>query len=245
MKRILSPVSVGESADAISNFMKLVANEQYGHYWLHQLKLLMRKDPTHVLTKRWLGDLSSEYIWKRAEKHFLETNQLWYNELSWPFQICVLEIGGISYEKLLRKWHDRHRDRYQEVTESIKTIPLLPEREKIFLIRLEARFLGLPSEFKFGEANCPHPKLNLSQCPPETPFFLGLLAKEYFDSDQSTIVAMDFHPTDMVDESKQRIYHFDGSRHLTNGISIGMWDISPNCTDDTKSWWIFQYNLSD
>lgn len=239
MKRILREVSVGESADAISNFMKLVANEKFGHYWLHQLNLLMRKEPTHVLTNKWLEDLSSKYTWAKTEKHFLETKRLWFNEPQWPFQICVLDIGGMDNETLFKEWESHHN-----LAGDIKHFSLLSpsESKKICLIRLEAGFLGLSPGFKFGDINRAHPDLNLSPCPPETAFFLRSLVKEYYDS-ELTLVAMDFRPPDTMDKSKRRVYRFAHDRGYGHGISLGAWDISDKSSEEIRSWWIFQYNL--
>jgi hypothetical protein len=221
--------------------MKLVANEQYGHYWLHQLKLLMRKDPTHVLTKKWLEELSSEYIWKRAEKHFLETNQLWYNELKWPFQICVLEIGGMDGQTILKKWEERRFISAFPWREDISSLALTPSR-KIHLIKLEARFLGINGDVHCRVINQNHPQLNLSFCPPETPFFLRFLIKEYFDNNDTT-VAMDFHPPSAADKNTQRIYYFNHNGGYGNDVRMGYSEVSCDNVMGPNSMWIFQYNL--
>jgi len=248
MKRILSEVSVADMRGPLNKLTELLSNEKFGHYWRYQLILMMRKEPTHVLTKKWLEDLSSKYTWEKAEKHFLNTKQLWFNEPEWPFQICVLEIGGMDNSTLHKKWkrlYPDYNDLEGSIDQDIKHLPQLSlVQKKIFLIRLQARFFDLPEEFEFRKINCPHPSLNLSFCPPETAFFMRFLVREYYDL-QPTVIAMDFHPADLVDKNKKRVYYFFKANGYGNYICFGGWDIllKDSTALGLKNWWIFQYNL--
>jgi len=247
MKRILKEVSAADMRGPLDKLHELLADRQLGAYWLNQLVLMMRKEPTHTLTSKWLSDLSSSWPWKRAEEHFLKTQQLWYNEPQWPFQICVLEIGGLTNEKLHNKWQTVFGSRYPEkdMTNEIKNINLFPssEKRKIFLIRLQTRFLNLPEKATFSDVACKHPRLNLSLCPPETAFFMRPLVKDYFDSNATTF-AMDFKPSTVVDKNKKRVFYFARSRDsYGNDLYMGAWDIYKDSESEPGTYWIFQYNF--
>ncbi len=244
MKRILSEVSVSEMRGPLNKLMELLENEKTGHYWLHQLSLMMRKEPTHTLTSKWLDDLSSRFTWEKAEKYFRETRQLWFHEPNWPFQICVLEIGSMSNYTLLKKWSRVYRSYSEEELASHIISISQGEKKKIFLLRIQARYLGFKKEFNFGEMNRDHSKFNLSLCPTETAFYLRFKVKEYDPNDSPTIMAMDFHPPDMVDKKKNRSYWFAHDKGYGKDIKMGDWDISDIAWKDENSWWIFQYDLS-
>jgi hypothetical protein len=244
MKKILKEVSVAEMRGPLKKLMELISDEKLGNYWLYQLTLMMRKEPTHVLTKKWLEELSNKYTWEEAEKHFIKTGQLWFNYPEWPFQICVLEIGGISKGDLSKKWLDPSNSINHHLAENIKNFSMLSltKKRKILLVRLQARSLGFSKEFKFAEINCSHPNFNFSQCPPETSFFMQPLVKKYFDS-KATMVAMEFFPPDMVDKNKKRVFNFRVDTGHGNDIRMGVWDLSKTYLLEPSSWWIFQYNL--
>lgn len=244
MKRILNVVSAEDIRGPHDKLMELLSNEKYGHYWLHQLALMMRKEPTHVLTQEWLDELANKYIWEEAEEHFLKTKQLWFNRPNWPFQICVLNIGGMSNTALSIKWNKFRFDSEKGLKEDIKhfSLPFSEKEKKICLIRLQARTLGFEKNVQLSKINCSHPNLNLSQCPPETAFYMRFLVKEYFDR-ETTVVASDFFPSNMVDKSKKRVYWFNQDNGYGNKVRMGAWDISDKVEKDQNSWWIFQYNL--
>lgn len=249
MKRILKEVSAADMRGPLDKLHELLADKQLGAYWLHQLVLMMRKEPTHTLTPKWLNDLSSRWPWNRAEEHFLKTQQLWYNEPQWPFQICVLEIGGLTNEKLFNKYKRQivfgSLNTEKDMINEIKNINLFPssEKRKIFLIRLQTRFLNLPEKATFSEVSCNHPQLNLSLCPPETAFFMRPLVKEYFDS-KATIFAMNFKPSTMVDKNKKRVFYFNKpSRGYSNDLYMGACDIFKDSESEPGTYWIFQYNF--
>ncbi len=241
MKRILSEVSAADMRGPLDKLMELLTNEKSGHYWLHQLTLMMRKEPTHVLTQKWLGDLANKYTWEHAEEHFLKTKELWFNEPTWPFQICVLPVDGMSNELLCMKWERNNFNSDESILEDIKHLPFFSKR-KIYLIRLQARFLGFVESFEFRKINCSHPGFNLSQCPPETSFFMRPLVKQYFER-EITIVTTDFSPPDMVDKGKKRVYWFNHDRGYGHDIQMGAWDISDKAQKIPDTWFIFQYNL--
>ena len=245
MKRILSEVSAADMRGPLSKFHELLANEKLGAYWLNQLVLMMRKEPTHVLTEEWLKNLSSSGTWQKAEQHFLKTKDLWYNEPQWPFQICVLEIGGMNNKKLCDEWQNtfQYHSPENDLAEQIKDINLFSpeEKRKIFLIRLQTRFLNLPPKAKFSEVVCDHPQFNLSPCPPETAFIMRPLIKEYFDS-KETILAMDFKPPTMSCQNKSRIFYYNRpSRGYGNDLYMGVWDIHKDSESEPGTYWIFQY----
>jgi hypothetical protein len=246
MERILSEVTAAEMRGPLDKLHELLANKKLGHYWLNQLVLMMRKEPTHVFSKKWLEELNEKRIWEDAEKHFKKTRQLWYNKPEWPFQICVLEIGGLDNEKLKKKWLRRYEFFYSEkgLAEEIDNLDLSAssvQEKKILLIRLQTRLLGLPYVTEFCKMNCPHPELNLALCPPETAFYVRPLIKKYPDS-EPTIVTMDFCPAPLVISQKTRVFYFKYNRHYFEEIEIGIWDISLNSLrDQTEKYWIFNY----
>lgn len=246
MNRILSEVSAADMRGPLDKLHELLADEKLGPYWLNQLVLMMRKEPTHILIDKWLQALSNKHTWESAEAHFLKTKKLWYNEPEWPFQICILEIGGMNTEQLLKKWWGRYQFHSPEdkMAEEIKDLGLLlsSQKRKILLIRLQTRFLNLPSDARFSEVNHAHPKFNLSYCPPETAFFMRPLVEKYFDS-KPTVFAMNFTPPTMVDDNKKRVFYFAPERGYGNGLYMGAWDIHKNNQSETNSHWIFQYNL--
>ena len=247
MERILSEVSAADMRGPLNKLHELLADKQLGPYWLNQLALLMRKEPTHALTPKWLEDLSSSWPWKKAEEHFLKTKKLWYNEPQWPFQICVLEIGGMTRSKLSQKWHRVFGFINPEINQvgDIKNINLFSskEKKKIYLIRLQTRYLNLPPKAHFSEVACKHPQLNLSPCPPETAFFMRPLVKKYFDADP-TIFAMYFTPPTMVDKNKRRVFYFDKpGRGYSDDLYMSAWDIHKDSESGPSTYWIFQYNF--
>jgi len=114
MKRILGDVSVGELDGCLKKIMDLLKNKQFGHYYLYQIGQFLSEPPAGVLSQKWLKELSYRFVWERAEEYFKKTKQLWYNELAWPFQICVLEIGGLNNEVLRKKWLHKFSGSYPE-----------------------------------------------------------------------------------------------------------------------------------
>lgn len=247
MKRILGEVSAADMRGPLNKLNELLADEQLGPYWLNQLVLMMRKEPTHVLTKKWLEDLSSSWPWKAAEEHFLKTKRLWYNEPQWPFQICVLEIGGMTIGKLSQKWQTTFGafDTEMNLIGNIKDINLFSpsEKKKIYLIRLQTRFLNLSTKVTLPEVACKHPQLNLSLCPPETAFFMRPLVKKYFDS-SSTIFAMKFNPPSIAEKDRSRFFYFDKpGRGYSDDLYMSAWDIHKDHISEPNTYWIFQYNF--
>ena len=247
MKKILDQVTAAHMRGPLDKLHELLASQKDGHYWLHQLTLMMRKEPTHVFTPQWMEELSTNHIWETAEEHFLETKELWFNKPKWPFQICVLNIGGMNNATFLKKWNKSCHDYWgKDLHNDIQHFLLAPETKKIHLIRLQERMLSGANFVKpatLADVNCPHPELNLTLCPPETAFFMRLVVKEYFDS-QKTTVAMDFSPPDIVDETKTRFYYFGTERRDGNNIAMGAWDIARgNSSRDPNAWWIFQHEV--
>jgi len=242
MKKILREVAHSESEGSLGQFNKLLAGKD-GHYWLHQLDLLMRKELTHTFEKSWLEDLDWHFTWLQAKHHFRTSEDLWYNEPDWPFQICVLEIGGKTRKKFREEWQANKR--FEEaMVKHIDDLPWkgLKEKKEILLIRLQPRLLGIHNESDLPEINCAHPDFNLLQCPPETAFFMRPLVKEYFDK-KPTLVAMNFRPQTMADRSKQRVFHFNLSRGYGNNLYMHVWDLAATKSIEPNSWWIFQYEL--
>lgn len=244
MKRILGEVSVRELDGCLKKVMELLKNRQFGHYYLYELGQFLHEVPVSVLAQKWLEDLSYDLCWERAEKHFKKTKQLWYNELEWPFQICVLEIGGIDNKMLRKKWLSKLSHSYPEnkLTKHIDELDLSSstEKRKIKLIRLRPGNLGF-QEATFEMLNCAHPKFNLSPCPPETAFFLRPLVKEYFDS-RKTIFSIDSKPSTTGGETKKRVFYFDMSRGgHGNYFYMRDWDITPEDAHGSDFYWIFEY----
>ena len=240
MKRILGEVSVKDFDGCLRKIMELLENKELGHYYLHELGQFLHKAPTKVLHQTWLNELSSYFVWRRAEDHFKKTKRLWYNELEWPFQICVLEIGGIDNETLRKKWLHKYAKSYWEskLTKDIDNLDLSDKTKtrKIYLIRLQPECLGLHDETPFSQINCDHPKFNLSLCPQETAFLVRPLMKEY-SGQRATIFAADFKPADTFDD-KKRVFWVNGPRD----VYMNAWDIAPNNTGIANNYWIFQYN---
>lgn len=247
MKRILGEVSVKDFDGCLKKIMELLEHEQFGHYHLYKLGQFLHELPTEALTQKWLEDLSYKHIWERAEEHFKKTKKLWYNELEWPFQICVIEIGGLSNQDLQKKWLHKFSGFYSEnqLTKNIDDFDLSDsgEKRKIKLIRLKAKYLGFTKNAKFNEINCCHNKFNLFLCPPETAFFMRPLVNEYFDREE-TIFSSNFKPGHMVDKTKKRFFYFHRpKKSYGNDLDMGVWDISPAVTEYHNSYWIFQYIL--
>lgn len=246
MYRILGEVSVRKFDGYLKKIMELITDKELGYYWLSQIGQLARQEPTSVLTKKWLKELANKYTWEKAEEHFTKTGNLWFNELEWPFQVCVLKIGGLSNAKLRKKWLKELGHCYVEkkLTEEIENLRLVPVRaeRKIFLIRLQARFIGFSQDTTFSEINRNHPEFNLSLCPEETAFFMRPLVKKYPDP-KPTIFAMEFCPSTMVDKNKKRVFYFAGDRTYSGDVYMGVWDIFKNSESEPSSNWIFQYNL--
>jgi len=242
MKKFSVPLTHSESKGSLNQLAELLAGKD-GHYWLHELNLLMRKDPTHVLTDKWINDLTMFSTWDRAKDHYKKTKELWFNQPEWPFQICALSIGGISKQKFIEKWN-KHPWAEDHLTKFINDFSWknLESKKEILLIRLQERFLNLPKDCKFSQINCPHPALNLSLCPPESPFFLRLLCKRYLDTDR-TLVATDFKPPVMADENKQRIFNFGQLKDYDNYLNMHVWDVYRGAERAENCWWIFQYDL--
>jgi|GEM_PF-2414292 len=246
MKRILGDVSVGELDGCLKKIMDLLKNKQFGHYYLYQIGQFLSEPPAGVLSQKWLKELSYRFVWERAEEYFKKTKQLWYNELAWPFQICVLEIGGLNNEVLRKKWLHKFSGSYPEnkLTEYINDFDLsaATEKRKIMLIRLQAKHLGFSNEIEFEKINCNHPQFNLFPCPPETAFFMRPLVKEYFDSN-ATLFAMNHQPSNMVDKTKKMVFYFDRpNKNYNDDLYMGVWDIAPKNNGGSNNYWIFQYN---
>lgn len=247
MKRILGEVSVKDFDGCLKKIMELLEHKQLGHYYLHQIGQLLHEAPASVLSQKWLTELSYHFVWEKAEKHFKETKQLWYNELAWPFQICVLEIGGLNNEELRKKWLKKFSGFYTEnqLTEHIDELNLstATQKRKIMLIRLQVKHLGFSNDTPFEKLNCVHSQFNLFPCPSETAFFMRPLVTEYFDSN-ATIFAMNFKPPTMVDKTKKRVFYFDKpKRGYGDDLYMGTWDIAPSNGGESNSYWIFQYIL--
>jgi len=171
MKRILRQVSVAEMRGPLDKLHELLADEKMGHYWLNQIGLLMRKEPTNVFSEKWLDALNNRSAWQAAEDHYLETSNLWYNEPQWPFQICVLQINETSMADLRKYWLENLycTEMADDIYELYKS-PMFVKR-KIALVRLQARYLGYSKNCLFSDINRPFPKFGLSICPVETAFF--------------------------------------------------------------------------
>lgn len=239
MKRILGEVSVKELDGCLKKIIELLEHKELGHYYLHELGQFLHEAPIKVLHQKWLNELSSYFVWRRAEEHFKKTKQLWHNELAWPFQICVLEIGGMDDETLRKKWSHRYTKSHWEskLTMSIdKDLISEIKTRKIYLIRLQPECLGFNSDTTFSQINCDHPNFNLSLCPPETAFLVRLLVKEY-SGQRPTFFAANFRLANTFDE-KKRIFGFEGPKD----IYMNVWDIAPNSTGTTNNYWVFQYN---
>ncbi|MEI6835227.1 MAG: hypothetical protein WCK59_00090 [Candidatus Falkowbacteria bacterium] len=246
MKRILGDVSVKDLDGCLKKILELLENKQLGHYYLHQIGQFLSEPPADVLPQKWLKELSYRFVWERAEEHFKKTNQLWYNELAWPFQICVLEIGGLNNKALRKKWLQKFSDSYPEnqLTEYINDFDLsaVTKKRKIRLIRLQAKHLGFSNGTGFEKINCNHPQFSLSPCPPETAFFMRPLVKEYFDSN-ATLFAVDHQSPNMVDKTKKMVFYFDRpNKNYDNDLYMGVWAITPKSSGGSNYHWIFQYN---
>ncbi len=239
MKRILRQVSAAEMRGPLTKLHELLADEKTGHYWLHQLTLLMRKEPTHVMSGKWLEALDSRFTWQAAEKHFQETGNLWYNEPQWPFQICVLQINETSMADLRKYWLENLY--CTKMADDIYELYLSPkfEKRKIALLRLQTRYLGYTEDCSFSDINHSFPALNLSICPVETAFFLRPLVKSYFDT-MPTGIMMKFRPSSMVDNEKFRVYHFAPNQ---GKAFMDVWDISPSSRVEPSDWWIFKHSF--
>ncbi len=243
MKKILRQVSAAEMRGPLTKFHELLADERMGHYWLNQLTLLMRKEPTHVMSNKWLEALDNLFTWRAAEKHYQETGDIWYNEPHWPFQICVLQINDPSMTELRKFWIKNLYciNMVEDIPHLYKPKPF--EKRKIALLRLQARYLGYTEDCIFSDVNRSFPKLGLSVCPVETAFFLRPLIKDYFDS-KSTGITMKFRPPSMVDNEKFRVYHFAPNKGAQgNQAFMDVWDISVYSRVQPSDWWIFQHSF--
>ncbi len=245
MKKILSTVSVDEMRGPVNKFLEMLSSKKNGHYMLSQLNLLMEGKPTHTMQEKWLKKLSQPFTWNQAEDHQKETGDLWYNERSWPFQICVLNVGKIDNELLSQKWSVATNNSFEsiELGSDIKYLDLTDlDNTKIHLVRIKPSILGIKDGTNFGDINCDHPQFNLSPCPQGTAFVIRLFTNEYYGREM-TLVTGKFSHTAFNVSTSDRTYNFQQDYGSDNKIKMGFWMTYSESAINIDRWLIFQYNL--
>jgi len=250
-KNVLSTVSVAAMRGPVDQLIQNIANPLEGPYWLRQLNRLLRKEPTHVMTKEWLKELEDDYTWKKAEKFFREKKKLWYNEAEWPFQIAVLKIGGMEAKTVRKELKERNlfNDDIEKVFDQVSF--LSQKTLTIQLIRIQPRIMGflekvsrpLLNDFSYltttQSIQTDIPVTNfrhLHRCPTETALRIQLQMQDFEQEiDQVTFVAM----LPLETKEGKQMFKFG---HYGNGE---MWLKTTDTNDDTTagidSYWIYQY----